>query len=434
MPIQKDFNSFLTNIEPSNSTIEYISSVQNNLRNYLANHPTYKQVHVQTFLSGSYAKKTSIRPKLYDGKRDVDIIVETSYNTNHNSIEVLQEIFDILKEKDTYKNAKIQSHSVGVELNGINIDVVPVVKSKTSTQIYIGSSEYNEWILSDPKGHIRWSAEVNSQNDLKYKPLVKILKWWRRENCPEGAKYPKGITLEKIIADNLPDSNLNTEEHLISTIKSIIQKYRREVEAGVLPTISDPCITGNNLLINYRFSDFNEFIQKLSGHLNIINQNGSDNESWRKILGNEFPKGESEKAKISKSANIRNTEQFIDNLFPVQIMYDLTIDCNVTQDGWRPFSLLQLLASGGILLQNKKLDFYIKSCSVPKPYSIYWKIRNVGDVAESRDCIRGQIRMTDNEHHIENTNFYGPHYVECYIVKNNVCVARKRIDVPIDQT
>ena len=371
MALQKDFDSFLTNIEPSNSTIEYISSVHYNLRDYLAKHPTYKKVHIQTFLSGSYAKKTSIRPKLYDGKRDLDIIVETLYSTDQNSMEVIQEIFDILKEKDTYKNAKIQSHSVGIELGGINIDVVPVVKSTSSSQIFIGSSNYNEWILSDPKGHISWSTKVNTLNNLKYKPLVKIIKWWRRENCPEGVKYPKGITLEKMIADNLPDPYLNTEEHLVATLKLIIQRYEEEVEAGRMPTISDPCIEGNDLLTRYKFSDFNEFIKKLSEHLSVINKYGTDNESWRKILGVEFPKRDTEKVRISKSINFRNTEQFIEDLFPVEILYNLILDCNVTQNGWRPFSLLQLLHSGGVLLKNKKLDFYIKSCSVPKPYSVY---------------------------------------------------------------
>ena len=83
MAKQKDFNTFLSNIEPSNSTVSYISSVQTNLRDYLASHQIYKKIHTQTFLSGSYAKHTSIRPKLYDGKRDVDIVVETSYNTTH---------------------------------------------------------------------------------------------------------------------------------------------------------------------------------------------------------------------------------------------------------------------------------------------------------------------------------------------------------------
>ena len=433
MATQKDFNSFLSNIEPSSTTVSYISSVQNNLRDYLANHPNYKEIHIQTFLSGSYAKHTSIRPKLYDGKRDVDIVVETSYNTTHDSIEVLQEMYETLKGKDIYSNAKIQSHSVGIELEGISIDVVPVVCSDDGDRYCIGSSDCNEWILTDPKGHISWSSEINSDNSMKYKPLVKMLKWWRRSNCPEEIKYPKGLALEKIIADHLPDSNLNTEEHLIKTMQTIVDTYKIHLDVGVKPSTLDPCISENDLLANYKYTDIEAFTLKLSEHLELINKDGTSNDSWRIIFGNEFPKDDTESATAAKRYIYNNTEQFIEDMFPVHMGYSLSIDCNVIQDGWRPFCLLQLLVSGGVLRHNKKLDFFIKFCNAPSPYSIYWKVRNVGEVAESRDCIRGQIHKTDNRHQIEHTNFYGPHFVECYIIKNGICVARDRIDVPIGQ-
>lgn len=39
--------------------------------------------------------------------------------------------------------------------------------------------------------------------------------------------------------------------------------------------------------------------------------------------------------------------------------------------------------------------------------------------------------MTNNDHQKEHTDFQGEHYVECYLVKNNVCVAKGHIDVPI---
>lgn len=433
MAKQKDFNSFLSNIEPSSTTVSYISSVQNNLRDYLENHPNYKDIHIQTFLSGSYAKHTSIRPKLYDDKRDVDIVVQTSYDTSHNSIDVLQEIYDILKEKEIYGNAVIQSHSVGIELEGISIDIVPVVCSEDRDKYFIGSSDCNEWIFTDPKGHISWSNDLNFESNMKYKPLVKMLKWWRRSNCTEGTKFPKGLTLEKIIADNLPDSDLNTEAHLVGTMRSIAETYSAHINAGIKPSIYDPCISENDLLAKYKFSDFEAFISKMSEHLEIINQEGTSNESWRKILGNDFPKDNSESVTAPKSNIHNDTEQFIEDIFSVKLAYSIIIDCNVTQDGWRPFTLLEFLVSGGVLRHNKKLDFYIKSCNVPRPYSTYWKVRNVGEVAESRDCIRGQIKKTDNNHQIERTNFYGPHFVECYIIKNGICVARDRIDVPIGQ-
>jgi tRNA nucleotidyltransferase (CCA-adding enzyme) len=102
MAKQRDFDAFLTNIEPSKTTVDYISSVQNNLRNYLEADTSYKNIHIQTFLSGSYAKHTCIRPKIYDGKRDVDIVVETSYDSTADSEEVLAELCDVLKRKTAY--------------------------------------------------------------------------------------------------------------------------------------------------------------------------------------------------------------------------------------------------------------------------------------------------------------------------------------------
>ncbi len=252
MSKQKDFDTFLKNIEPSQSTVSYISNVQNNLRDYLESHTEYGEVHVQTFLSGSYAKNTSIRPKLNDGKRDVDIVVETTYNPSNSSIEMLEELRDVLLERETYNTAKLQSHSVGIELEGIDIDVVPVIRSEDGEIFCIGSSDKNEWSLTNPKGHISWSSKVNADNNQKYKPLVKMLKWWRRTNCPDDAKYPKGLALEKIVADNLPSSELCTEDYLWEAMKNMVDTYKTYFNVGINPTISDPCLYDNDLLAGKR--------------------------------------------------------------------------------------------------------------------------------------------------------------------------------------
>lgn len=44
---------------------------------------------------------------------------------------------------------------------------------------------------------------------------------------------------------------------------------------------------------------------------------------------------------------------------------------------------------------------------------------------------RGQIIKDNKRIHHETTKFFGPHYVECYLIKNGICVAKDRIDVPI---
>lgn len=49
MAKQSDFNKFLSNIEPSSSTVSYISSIQTNLRTYLRNQEDYEDIHIDTF-------------------------------------------------------------------------------------------------------------------------------------------------------------------------------------------------------------------------------------------------------------------------------------------------------------------------------------------------------------------------------------------------
>lgn len=55
-----------------------------------------------------------------------------------------------------------------------------------------------------------------------------------------------------------------------------------------------------------------------------------------------------------------------------------------------------------------------------------------GDEARRRNMIRGQI-VSDGGYCTkkETTDFRGDHMVECYVIKNEVVVARAQIEVPI---
>ena len=135
-------------------------------------------------MSGSYAKHTSIRPAASDKKRDVDIIVVTKYDSSSDSSEVLQELCDVLKEKDLYSSATVQSHSVGLELTNITIDVVPVIEHEIYEDLYyVGSSENGDWKITDPKGHKEWSTEINknNNNDTQITIIIVIIIYTNRK-------------------------------------------------------------------------------------------------------------------------------------------------------------------------------------------------------------------------------------------------------------
>src|SRR5690606_4962601 len=142
-----------------------------------------------------------------------------------------------------------------------------------------------------------------------------------------------------------------------------------------------------------------------------IEASGQANErqKWRDVFGNGYPapasKSETE-ATLAKAA-FRNTEEFVEDRFPLDVRYEMRIDCEVTQNGFRATRLLDLLERHGILLRKKKLRFFVADgADLPDDVDIYWKVLNRGDEAERRDMIRGQIIRDDgNWEQRESTDF-----------------------------
>lgn len=160
-----DFESFLKDINPSKTTISEASRLHNNLRDYLKDSEAYKSIYSDSYLSGSYAKHTFIRPKKDSDSCDIDVVIETTHDTDEAPCDVLTELRDAILERPCYNNVRVQSHSVGIELANFHIDVVPLVKDQEGN-LYIGSKDDGTWKRTDPKAHISWSTQVN--NDFDY--------------------------------------------------------------------------------------------------------------------------------------------------------------------------------------------------------------------------------------------------------------------------
>src|SRR5699024_720894 len=125
------------------------------------------------------------------------------------------------------------------------------------------------------------------------------------------------------------------------------------------------------------------------------------------------------------------TEQYIAHRDPVYFQWKLKFDSGIDAAGFSLNPLYTFSKRPSIVAYDKKTQFCIDSINVPEPYDIYWKVRNVGPEAYRRNQIRGQINKTNRDTHTENSNFKGRHFVECYIVKDDLCVAKDRINVPI---
>lgn len=126
-------------------------------------------------------------------------------------------------------------------------------------------------------------------------------------------------------------------------------------------------------------------------------------------------------------------EQLIEERFPVDLRHHLKIDCEVRKSGTLVGRLRNKSRLNRWLPYGRKLRFLVTACDAPEPYDLYWKVRNVGPAADRKRMWRGEIVRDGGQHwKDETTTFSGEHYVEAFVVKNGVCVARDRIQVPIE--
>jgi len=81
------------------------------------------------------------------------------------------------------------------------------------------------------------------------------------------------------------------------------------------------------------------------------------------------------------------------------------------------------------------LRFAVRT-NTPLPYTVHWQIVNTGVEAASAGQLRGDFYPSEEnarEVRWESTRFSGVHWVEAFIVKDGVCVARsgrKIVNVP----
>jgi hypothetical protein len=157
-------------------------------------------------------------------------------------------------------------------------------------------------------------------------------------------------------------------------------------------------------------------------------------EEWKKIFWKEFPATLSVYSEVQKSIR-SDKEQFIEDLVRMAInpTYRIKIDCQISMDGFRDHPLSYFLSKDIKINKRKNLEFFISEINIPEPFSIKWKVRNFWKESEDAWQLRGEITNDFWKFNKkETTSYRWDHIVECYVIKNNTCVARSSIKVPVE--
>ncbi|MGB5102333.1 MAG: hypothetical protein WBO04_03305 [Steroidobacteraceae bacterium] len=264
-------------IEPTPTQKARAQGSHNYLRNLL-NTGQMAQRITNSYLSGSYARDTAIRPI-----DDVDIVFEidsTAWGSGFTLLaplpapeRVLESFANAIRYRYPVSSVFGQRRSVRLSLYHLDIDVVPAVPDRQQRWLVsIPDRDSGEWIRSAPRKHQAVAAEVNALRQGRFKPLVKLLKYWN-SNLPETIRAKSFMveTLATHLFRSVPFDSL--ESGLIYFWDFVATRFgspgryawrdQYGMSFGLLGvSVPDAAGTGSNTASGFTVSQFSSFSGK----------------------------------------------------------------------------------------------------------------------------------------------------------------------------
>lgn len=428
MNVSSTFQEFLQNLAIDNK--EEISNRYGEITKVL--NIKYRNTESKTSNSlqvGSYGRFTAI--KSISDLDMVYILPWTEYERFKNGRQsaLLQEVKKTIQSRYPKTDVRGDGQVVVISFTNYQIEVLPAFEYEDGSFLYPDTNDGGSWKTTKPRLEIKAISDLHQAKNQNLRTLCKMIRSWKNYH---------GVAMGGLLIDSVAYNFLNSttyfDDKSFGYYDRLIGNFLKYLSE--LQNTNHVLAPGSNqkVYIKKKFQTRAKKAHKLVLEAIEAQENKNANQKWKKIFGRNFPSAVqlTTEAMDKSISTWTNTEEFIEDKYNVDIRYDLSIDCEVTQAGFRTDNLLSILASKIRLLPNKELKFQIIRNDVKGDFEIYWKVLNRGDEAQKRNMIRGQI-VKGSSIKKEKTNFRGDHIVECYIVQNNIVVAKDRIHVPISE-
>lgn len=425
MKVSEVFDGILENLKVDNKTAiaarrdEIAKSLNKEFR-ALAGSTDY------TRMAGSFGRGTAIR-----GISDLDMLyilpasIRDDYKSESGPARILARIRKAVLTRYSSTDIKVDKCVTVVQFKNFKFEIQPVFENNDQSFDYPDTYAKN-WKTTKPRREITAIRTADDHTRGNLRNLCKIARAWKNAH---------GVAIGGLLIDTLAynffrstaNYNAATTEKYDRMVRDFFKFLSEEEDHEHYGALG----SGQRVKVKKRFQG--KAKRAYERCLDAIDTEGKStmDKNWKAIFGKPAPSSKTVEHAREVYSYV-NTEEFIEDAYPIDVRYDLIIDCRVTQNGFRPASLRTMLREQKPLRSHKSLDFSIETCDAPEPYFVKWKVLNRGAEAERRDEIRGQIIAPNRRRgRHEDTQFRGNHYVECYIVKDGVVVARDRIVVPI---
>lgn len=186
------FAAFLKRISPPETQIEAAERHNTALREFLGNDSYFGRHVLDSFLNGSYARRTVVEPI-----KDVDIIVVVGPDWLRSEPEqAMESLRRKLSQRYDSRRSRRRRRAVTITLNDMQLDVVLAVAGDgLEKPLRIPDREAEEWIVTHPKRQLQLMRSLAGATQWNYARLVRLLKAWARARVAAPDR-PRSFVLE----------------------------------------------------------------------------------------------------------------------------------------------------------------------------------------------------------------------------------------------
>lgn len=398
-----------------------------------------------TCVQGSVAMSTIVQNENNDYDIDVAVVFNIDNLKNKGAQATRNMVADALSRQTKQFNAEPEVKTSCVRLkysNGYHVDFAIYRRTfdfDNSRWIYEHAGA--DWTERELKGLTEWFNTQNNNSNGKLRKIVRLSKMFCKSR-DFWKNMPSGLLQTIVCDEKLQNSYDRIDELFYYTMKEIIN--RLENNTSVLAPVDNNRDLTSRKSDRSKLTNWKNRLKSKLEDLDILFKSDCTEEdaiqAWYGFFNHNFWKNQTIKSSSSLTSkhesvcSFTDVEEYIEDLYHVNLSYQCKISCIVSGDGWRPKPLYEFLSTlKKFLPHNFEIRCRMESTNCPQPYQILWKVKNVGPEAERRNMLRGQI-FENGDSIVEHTKFFGNHYIECYIVKDGICVAKNRIDIPIGRS
>ncbi|MGF1652918.1 MAG: cyclic GMP-AMP synthase DncV-like nucleotidyltransferase [Actinomycetales bacterium] len=384
---------------------------------------------------GSLAQKTIIRP-VNKPVFDADVLMLMRQPPGWSPATYTSELKRAFLASATYAlMAHKRTRCVYIDYaDEFHIDVVPYVVPMSS----ITNNKTDAYELSLPEAFNSWLDGKDRLANGKLPEIIRLLKFLRdkRQNAT------RSLFLTVLVGERIrwwDDGCYDTLPTAFATVVADLSQYL--VDNPSLPFLPDPAGTGCNLADRWTEEGYTALRNWATNNLAPkVADAAAETETvkaellWQDVFGSDFKLTSTALATKSAAALVPRSEQFLlrDLDIPNRLTGEVSLVGRVRALGVAN-KAYDLPTRGNRVGKGRVIDFEVRSCDVPAPYELYWKVRNRGDEAKQVGELRGEITKAPpvSMSRKERTAYRGSHFVEVYVVKNGVCVANDHQEVVV---